>query len=621
MADSRHADASPPAAEVKWIWVVLATAAAYAAVGWLALNLALPEGYASPLFPSAGIALAATLVYGRRALPGVLLGSFVLNIVHGASQPMSTATTLLPLVIAFGATLQAAAGASLVRRFVSDPLVLNSGQDIIRAGLLGGLLSSLVSASVATPALLAAGQLQVADWPTFWATWWVGDLLGLLIGTPLALTLIGRPRADWQPRRRSLGVPLLLALALLATAVVELRHLDDERLRARFERDADRMASEAQARLRTALYALQALHSVARGKSDWDQAGLAEASRWWLNPAHNLQATGYSVLVPQARIAAFEALARTEGLVDFHVFSRDGGKALANDGEAIVVRQVEPRSLNASALGVNALSIPAARAAILATRRSGEPSASAPFELTQLKSNESGLVLYQALYAGAPADEQARQATFRALVFVTLRTDVALASLASEEQRYIHWCVVDPDPAASRRRLAGPSGCDKASVPGTVFASRRVLALADREFELQLFAPKAVVPGSQRENTWLLTLSGLSAAALFGAFLLIVTGHTRRTERAVKSGTASLRREIDERTQVQQALLESEARLRSILNHVPIGVMFLDPAAALSTATRACAKCWGKVKTSCAGARWPTSPTQTRSPPTAAPAD
>ena len=59
--------------------IVLLTALAYAAAGGAALMLAGPPGYASPLYPSAGIALAAVLVYGARAVPGVWLGAFAVN--------------------------------------------------------------------------------------------------------------------------------------------------------------------------------------------------------------------------------------------------------------------------------------------------------------------------------------------------------------------------------------------------------------------------------------------------------------------------------------------------------------------------------------------------------------
>jgi len=59
----------------KYLWPSALTALAYAVAGQLALWLAAPPAYAAPLYPAAGIALAAVLTYGRRALPGVFLGA------------------------------------------------------------------------------------------------------------------------------------------------------------------------------------------------------------------------------------------------------------------------------------------------------------------------------------------------------------------------------------------------------------------------------------------------------------------------------------------------------------------------------------------------------------------
>src|SRR6187399_214031 len=98
--------ARPDAQEAAWR-VVAGTTLVYAVVGWLGLLLAIPPSYASPLYPSAGIALAAALVYGRTALPGVALGSFLVNVVLSASRGhFSAAAIVLPAAIGIGAALQ-----------------------------------------------------------------------------------------------------------------------------------------------------------------------------------------------------------------------------------------------------------------------------------------------------------------------------------------------------------------------------------------------------------------------------------------------------------------------------------------------------------------------------------
>ena len=52
----------------------------YVAVGRLGLFLALPPGYATAIFPPAGIAMAGMFIGGATTLPWTFLGSFLLNL-------------------------------------------------------------------------------------------------------------------------------------------------------------------------------------------------------------------------------------------------------------------------------------------------------------------------------------------------------------------------------------------------------------------------------------------------------------------------------------------------------------------------------------------------------------
>ena len=101
------------------------TFVAYVVVARLALVLALPPGIASPLFPAAGIALAATLTWGRPALAAVWMGSAVANAWHAlAIGQLALGAPLTVLAIGLGAMLQAWVGARLVDRFVGWPALL-----------------------------------------------------------------------------------------------------------------------------------------------------------------------------------------------------------------------------------------------------------------------------------------------------------------------------------------------------------------------------------------------------------------------------------------------------------------------------------------------------------------
>ena len=565
---------SAPNAPPAWR-VVAGTALAYAVIGWFALLLAVPPGYASPLYPPAGIALAVVLVYGWRALPGVLLGAFGVNAVLSASRgQIDLAALALPLAIAIGAVLQAATGAALLRRFLPSPLVLGAPREILLAGLLGAMLACTVSPTLASAALLASGAIDPSLLGSTWATWWVGDTLGVLIGAPLALTLIGQPRSDWVPRRRTVGLPLLLAALLLGAATMVVSRWDDERAAATFERDVAQVTAEAANRLQRPIDALQALNSAYLAAGSMDAPRLADAARWWLAQPMHLQAVGFSARVARSAVPAFVAAARADGLPDYRVFDRQ--PIAVADPDVVALRLIEPLQGNRGALGVNALSIAATRQAIERSRDSGLSAASAGFRLTQARDDETGFVLYQAVYSpgAAPTDVEERRARFRGVLFVTVHAERLLDGLAGAGQSYLRWCLVDADPSAARPRLAGDPGCEQPRAGS--HRRRHALAFAGREFVLQVSAAPGQVPGHQQANAWAFSVVGLLAAAMLGALLLTVTGRARRIELAVDERTAELRREVQERRHAEEALRDGQARLRSILDNVPIGVMFLD---------------------------------------------
>ena len=556
------------------------TAVAYLLAGGLALLLAIPPGYASPLYPAAGVALASVLMFGPRMLPAVALGSFAVNLWIGLQRGPIDATALaLPVVAAAGATLQAWFGAALVKRFVQQPLTLSEPRDIA-VFLCVNVVACMPSAIVGSLALWLMRAIPAGAVPLNLATWWIGDLLGVVIATPVLLTLFGRPRDAWVPRRLSVGLTLALVTTLLALGIRQVANSQRDREQTAFDHAATNAAQALVTQLREPLLALEALNGLFVASDGVARNEIRLATQAWLATGR-LLAMGWVERVAAENLPAFEAAARADGEARYTVFDRAEAASLPGPRtEVMAIRQIEPRAGNATAMGVNVISIPAARLAMETAVRSGQPAATAGFRLAQQAAtdNRIGVVIYQAVYA-PPAPTAGRRAeALRGAVFVTLRMDDQLGTLAAQLPRDLAVCLIDATPGEGARRLAGAAGCE---VPRAGRRHVRDLGYAGRQWQVQVAesGPDGSAPDVAPHlgfDVWWFALVGLLATATLGAFLLALTGRTRRIETAVLERTAALRAEVREREGAEAALRETEQRIRNILDNVPIGVIYTD---------------------------------------------
>ena len=158
-----------------------ALAVAYIVAGQLALLLAAVGGFAAPVWPPTGIALAAILVLGRRFWPAIALGSLVVNLLAGGG-PVTAA------VIAAGNTLEAVAGAWALRRLTDFRRSLDRLRDVMAFVGLAAVASPVISATIGVTSLQLSGIVAPAMYLRIWTVWWWGDFTGALLVAPLLFT-------------------------------------------------------------------------------------------------------------------------------------------------------------------------------------------------------------------------------------------------------------------------------------------------------------------------------------------------------------------------------------------------------------------------------------------------
>jgi signal transduction histidine kinase/CheY-like chemotaxis protein len=172
----------------------------------LSLKLAFLHASASPVWPPAGIALAAVLLLGYRLWPAIFVGAFLVN--------LTTAGNLFTsLGIATGNTLEALIGAWLMHRFAGGAQVFDRAQNVFKFALVV-LISTLVSPTIGLTSLALAGYANWANYGAIWLTWWLGDATGDFIVAPLLILWYAAPARRWD--RAALLEVILLFLLLFA---------------------------------------------------------------------------------------------------------------------------------------------------------------------------------------------------------------------------------------------------------------------------------------------------------------------------------------------------------------------------------------------------------------------
>jgi len=208
------------------VLLILAIAGIYFLFGLLGLELAIPPSQAGAIWPPAGIALASMLLYGPRIWPGIFIGNFCIS-----AWAFGFDASSLPVFLATGTggTLFAYIGSLLIKKHANYPGDLIIDRDIILFLLLGGPVSCLIPATIGISAMALSGIISPSEIYLNWLSWWVGDTIGVLIFTPIMLTIFTRNSLLWKRRRLSLGLPLIASFTFMLYFFFHVLNLEAER--------------------------------------------------------------------------------------------------------------------------------------------------------------------------------------------------------------------------------------------------------------------------------------------------------------------------------------------------------------------------------------------------------
>jgi PAS domain S-box-containing protein len=168
---------------IRWIAKISGVTVLYYLVGWLGFFITLPPGNNTILWLPSGLALAAVVIWGWPTGLGIFAGALLIHwdrINGPAALPVT-------VIIAIGATLQAWAGAWLLKRFIKTLPPTTVHATLLT--LIITVLTTLLAPALAITSLCAAEYEPWGNYYTLFEMGWLGNLIGILILAPLLITL------------------------------------------------------------------------------------------------------------------------------------------------------------------------------------------------------------------------------------------------------------------------------------------------------------------------------------------------------------------------------------------------------------------------------------------------
>lgn len=191
----------------QFIFYPLLTASVYYGLAILARTVASTPQDVTPVWPPDGWAIAIVYLLGYRTLPGVFLGSFLSNILAfwNLSNPWELLLSTLCVVgIALGTTIGTWVGVFCLKRLVVPSQIFQRTQSVLGFFLCPGLLTPVINATFGVVMLWLDHKIGGDAAVSTWITWWISNVAGILIVTPILLSwcpsalLLGQP---WHPFR------------------------------------------------------------------------------------------------------------------------------------------------------------------------------------------------------------------------------------------------------------------------------------------------------------------------------------------------------------------------------------------------------------------------------------
>ena len=562
---------------------VIAMTVTYVIFAKLSYFSTIPPGYASTIWPPAGIALAGLLIYGYRLWPGVLLGAFIANgLIPELTNSVSDIliTLLTTLVISSGATLQALAGAYWLKRYAGFPNGLRREKSILLFMLYGGALSATINPTLSIAMLVATGKTPLANVLNNWLTWWCGDVLGVVIFTPLALAWLLKDTDSWRHRRFMITLPIVSMFALTAIAVIYETKSSNERIQLEFDQHVEQLNNALETSLTNQVHALHSIRSLFLTSIEVNKDEFRIFTQQLLTDYPDIQSISWAPLIQNADRDAFEKMLQKQGDPSFQITEVDAKQQRVpakTRPQYAPVTFIEPYQYNNKVLNFDNLSNPSRLAAFNSATDSGDLIISPRIKLLQ-DSSQYGVLAVIPLYRKNLALQTLTEKRLAISSYVTAAlklNDMMTTALKHSNTHGLSYRLRDSTAPTAEQLLYSSEPFFPAPLviqekawfsAKKTLSSRSALPFGGRVWIFEVVPKQDYFASHRSSDVWLVMLLSLLVTSLVSVFSLLTSGRTRILQQLVNERTDDIQQQhaqllslMSEKEKLSMALEQSQS--------------------------------------------------------------
>jgi signal transduction histidine kinase len=196
---------------------ILLTALLYYLGAEFAFQLAFDDRASLPFWPPGGIALALVILLGEKVWPGIAIGSLIFTVRNFwfAAIDNLQLVILVSVIVTIARTIEPLIGATLLKRLVPGRYPFSRTLDSFYfVGITGA--TTLISTGICATALFWSGIVENDQMVTTFFGLWARDVVGILLFTPLLLSLPAINRQEFNLKRAGeLAILALLFVGLI----------------------------------------------------------------------------------------------------------------------------------------------------------------------------------------------------------------------------------------------------------------------------------------------------------------------------------------------------------------------------------------------------------------------